>query len=149
MVTFENDHDRISFEFGAVARLLAFTDLRTLDLGSFEAQVIPPLRLRQRVILFNKRQLPIAYASWAYVTEAVAGELTQSLGRPLHLSEWNEGTILWLVDFVAPEGRARRLARELRDCLGETHAFVHSMRHDRSLCHPVRVRLSQRGRDCR
>lgn len=149
MVTFENDHDRISFEFGAVARLLAFTNLRTLDLGSLEAQVIPPLRLRQRIILFNKRQLPIAYASWAYVTEAVAAELTHSPARPLHLSEWNEGTILWLVDFVAPEGRAIGLARELRERLAGSHAFAHSVRYDRSLYRPVRVRLSERSRDCR
>jgi len=123
-----DEQDRISFEFGAILRLLSATDRRDLRLGSIEAQLIQPIRLRQVEIVYGARQLPLAYASWAFVTEEVATRLAADPEFLLHPSEWNEGTLLWIMDFVALRSRALPLARALRTRLSARHRSVFGRR---------------------
>jgi len=46
----------------------------------------------------------------------------------MDISEWNEGDRLWLVDFVAPFGEARNLARKLCNCYLPGNWRVRGMR---------------------
>lgn len=116
-----DEQDRISFEFGAILRLLSATGRRDLRLGSIEAQLMQPIRLRQVEIVYGPRRLPLAYASWAFVTTEVAARLAKEPTFLLHPSEWNEGTLLWIMDFVALKSRAFPLARALRTRLSARH----------------------------
>lgn len=130
---FEHEHDRISHAFGAIGRLIASTGYRSLKLGSVEAQLVPPIRLRQVRMMFGPKRIPLAFASWAFVSASVSDELRANPNRLLHLSEWNEGTILWIMDFVAIRGRAGDLARSLRDQLAVDHDEARWSRHGRSI----------------
>ena len=75
--------------------------------------VLPPVKLQQFRI-FRKNNLPIAFASWARLTEEaetrfVAGEVR------LQPTEWNAGDKLWLVDLVAPFGGGEEIIKQLRE----------------------------------
>lgn len=105
----------ISETFGSVLRVLLGTERRTFKLISIALQSMPALRLNQVCVLHNERGEPSGYALWAFVSDEVAAEMASNPDRILHYTEWNEGLNLWIVDFVAPSGNARALARKLAD----------------------------------
>ncbi len=85
---------------------------RHLFLNDLEWLVVPPVMLRQ-FALFRQGPRPIAYASWATVSEVVEKRL--AAGQPrLAPAEWRSGDRLWLMDMVAPFGGCDRLFAELR-----------------------------------
>jgi len=104
----------ISFHVGNVVRILLHTSRATFKIGSIEAQTRPAIKLRQVHFLYDERGSPIAYATWAFLEPSTGSELVEDGSRFLHFSEWNEGTELWIMDFVAPFGHALKLAQHLR-----------------------------------
>jgi hemolysin-activating ACP:hemolysin acyltransferase len=77
--------------------------------------VPPAIALRQVAFDFDVHGVPRALIAWAYLTETVSAELTANPWRELHVSEWNEGTELWIVALLgSPDGACRLLRRMLR-----------------------------------
>lgn len=74
--------------------------------------VMPPLMLKQFRI-FRKNNTPIAYASWARLTEEAETRVTAGNIR-LKPTDWNAGDRLWLIDLVAPFGGSEQILHELR-----------------------------------
>lgn len=82
-------------------------------LGELEWRVLPPLVLDQAK-LYYREDAPVAFASWARLSEAVAQRYRCS---PHHLTaaDWNSGEQLWLIDVFTPFGGAREVLKDLRE----------------------------------
>lgn len=65
--------------------------------------IVPPVELDQ-YLLIEKKGLPVAYCSWAYLDEKEELEYIKSSFR-LALESWNKGDRLWLIDWIAPFGK--------------------------------------------
>ena len=104
---------QLSANFGHAVRVLTSCARRTGMLQPLGVQLWPAVRLNQIGFLFNSRGSPVAFATWAFVTDETAQTLLSDPDYCMDISEWNEGDQLWLVDFVAPFGEARNLARKL------------------------------------
>jgi cytolysin-activating lysine-acyltransferase len=74
---------------------------------------VPPVALRQ-FRLWRRNNLPVAYASWAYLNEAAEARLMQGV-RKLSPTDWKSGDRLWLVDLVVPFGGTDEVLKELRE----------------------------------
>lgn len=74
-------------------------------------RLMPPLVLDQ-CRLFSKADLPWAFVSWAFVSDAVAERL-RSAAPVIAPHEWKSGTHPWLIDVVAPFGDVAAIAQEV------------------------------------
>lgn len=63
--------------------------------------LIPAIATKQIRIFCDRRGRPVGYLTWAFLTEATEQRWLANPDGILHLSEWNEGTRLWLIDLVA------------------------------------------------
>ena len=82
-------------------------------LADMEWYFLPPFRLRQFRV-FHKDKSPIAFVSWAYVSEEVEERLKSGATR-LKPEDWRSGDNLWLIDLCAPFGGGEFILRELRE----------------------------------
>jgi hemolysin-activating ACP:hemolysin acyltransferase len=105
---------QLSANFGHAVRVLTSSTRRTGTLQPLGIHLWPAVRLNQIGFLYNSKGSPVAFATWAFVTDEVAATMIADPDYCMDISEWNEGDQLWLVDFVAPFGEARNLARKLR-----------------------------------
>ncbi len=110
--------ERFAMQLGYAAMLLARTSRRSFSIGSLESWVAPAIVLRQIQFCFDEHGEPVAYATWAYLTDAMSGRMERDEVGLLHLSDWNAGLNLWVIDVVAPYGLDRPLVtRLLRSCV--------------------------------
>nr|WP_315490379.1 toxin-activating lysine-acyltransferase [uncultured Rhodoferax sp.] len=99
---------------GAVAWLMMQqAGARHTLLSELEWRVMPPLVLEQAK-LYMRDGAPIAYVSWALLSERVA---QRYLEAPHHLvaADWKSGDQVWIVDLLAPFGGAPEVMKELRE----------------------------------
>lgn len=99
---------------GQVVWLMRQSELhRHLFLADLDWLVLPAIQLKQ-FRLIRKDNVPIAYASWAYLNEDAAARLTSGEKR-LRPSDWKGGEELWLIDLITPFGGQEQIVRELKD----------------------------------
>jgi cytolysin-activating lysine-acyltransferase len=111
----ESEFERqLSANFGHASRVLVSSARRTQALKDLGLHLWPAVRLNQIGFLYNSKGSPVAFATWAFVTDEVAQTMLADPNYCMDISEWNEGDQLWMVDFVAPFGEARNLVRKLR-----------------------------------
>lgn len=79
--------------------------------GSFDAA----FRHRQLRYFFNGEGEPVGFVAWAKITIDVQRKMMKTASWNLHKSEWNEGEILWIVDFLALFGNLNSILEVLRD----------------------------------
>lgn len=86
---------------------------RNTLLSELEWRVLPPLVLDQAKLYFRDAS-PLAYASWAMLSDDAAQRYRQA---PHHLaaSDWQSGSQIWLVDILAPFGGAQQILTDLRE----------------------------------
>ncbi|HEY9108584.1 MAG TPA: toxin-activating lysine-acyltransferase [Roseateles sp.] len=72
---------------------------------------MPPLVLDQ-CRLFTKADLPWAFVSWAFVSDAVAERLRSAV-PVIAPHEWKSGPHPWLIDVVAPFGDVAAVTQEV------------------------------------
>jgi hemolysin-activating ACP:hemolysin acyltransferase len=95
---------------GQVTWLLSLSPQhRYMFLADFEWRIRPAIVLRQ-CRLFHSKGRVVAFVSWAYVSDEVAGRLQLMPGR-LAPQEWRGGNKFMLVDVVAPFGGAEQLVQ--------------------------------------
>lgn len=100
---------------GALTQILAASQAhQTRDMAFFRQVVNPLLSHDQIAILYNARQEAVAYYCWAFLAPDVEERVFTSGDWNLHISEWNEGTSLWLVDFAAPFGHLDMVIRDIK-----------------------------------
>ena len=94
-------------------------------LSELEWRVMPALVLDQAK-LFMRESAPVAYVSWARLSEDVAKRYQQS---PHHLSalDWKSGEQIWIVDLCTPFGGIQEVMKDLRESVftgQEIHQFT-------------------------
>jgi len=82
-------------------------------LADLEWYFLPPFRHRQFRV-FHKDKAPIAFVSWAYVSEEVEERLKSGATR-LKPEDWRSGENLWLIDLCVPFGGGEFILKELRE----------------------------------
>lgn len=104
-------------------------------IASIAAWILPPARLRQLHFFRDPHHNAVGYMTWAFLADDVEVRWRSQTSGKWHLSEWNEGETLWIVDFVALPGTlracidqaVRRLGRHGRACY--LHRREASQRH--------------------
>lgn len=94
-------------------------------LSELEWRVMPALVLDQAK-LFMRENAPIAYVSWARLSDDVAKRYQQA---PHHLSasDWRSGEQIWIVDLCTPFGGIQEVMKDLRESVfpgQEIHQFT-------------------------
>jgi len=96
---------------GEVAAVMLQSPLhRRHQIASLAVWLEPALLLEQLAIVHDERGVPLGYVAWALVTPEVLIRLVSSPLTLLHISEWNEGECLWIMDFGCRPGFARGVA---------------------------------------
>jgi cytolysin-activating lysine-acyltransferase len=96
----------------AVWLMMNMPNYRHVFLSDLEWMVLPAILLNQ-YRLFNADGKVVAFAAWAYLSEAVEKRLQETDPR-LAPAEWKSGDRLWLIDLFAPFGHAEASLTELR-----------------------------------
>jgi len=73
-----------------------------------------PAVLMKQFRIYNKQNVPLAYASWAFLSEEAERRLTSGVRR-IPPSDWNSGERAWLIDLVAPFGGAEEFLADLKE----------------------------------
>ena len=121
-------HQKRCEQVGYATELLLRTSRRSFSLSSIEYWVLPAIALRQIKFFFDVRGSPIAYIMWAFLSSEVSNRMERDDVNVLHLSEWNEGLDLWVLDLVAPYGHARAVTTFARHQLFKDHYRVRAIR---------------------
>lgn len=99
---------------GAVSWLMMQqSSTRHTLLSELEWRVMPALVLDQAK-LFMRESAPIAYVSWARLSDEVATRY-QTPPHQLTPADWQSGDQIWLIDLCAPFGGAQKVMKELRE----------------------------------
>ncbi len=71
----------------------------------------PAFRHGSIALYFNSMSEPVAYFVWAFLAPDVEERFMNSGQFDLHLSEWNEGNQLWIIDCAVKPGYFASIAR--------------------------------------
>ena len=84
---------------------------RRFTVADIHRLVYPPI-INDQYKLYHEDDKPVAYASWAYLSEEVRVKYLSRLGT-FRADEWRSGTELWFIDFIAPFGYPAKYVRDL------------------------------------
>jgi hemolysin-activating ACP:hemolysin acyltransferase len=132
--SFKNESERkLAEQIGSVTYLDCLTCGSSIDPHKLRSRLLPPLRLQQIKIFYHQnRHFPIGYVTWAFLAPDVERRLLEDPTSELHLSEWNEGTDVWIMDLVAP-GYCIEIIHHIKQQMFLEHNAVHWLpRRDRS-----------------
>jgi cytolysin-activating lysine-acyltransferase len=86
-----------------------------------------PALVLDQAKLFMRDNAPIAYVSWAKLSEDVAKRY-QAAPHHLSASDWNSGEQIWIVDLCTPFGGMQEVMKDLRE-----NVFPHQPIHQFTL----------------
>jgi hemolysin-activating ACP:hemolysin acyltransferase len=79
-------------------------------LASIKAWLYPAAQLQQLHIFIGKDRRLLGYMTWAWFDVETEARWRRGQIGMLHISEWNEGDRLWILDLVAMPGNGRLCA---------------------------------------
>lgn len=107
--------DKMYQLMGEVLSLLTVSPLhRQFTVLDVPAIILPPIHLNQFRIYKNTKGKAVGLVTWAYFSKEVEEKYLNGQ-MILPLEDWKSGDILYLTDFIAPYGDARKIARDLRN----------------------------------
>lgn len=132
-------------QLGYACELLYSCPRRSFPISAIEYWIAPAIALGQIQFFFDVRGKPVAYLTWAFLSDQVSARMERDAINVLHLSEWNEGLNLWVLDLVAPYGHAGLVCRHIRGEMFEYATLVRGVKRsgDEEM---VRVRKFRRLR---
>lgn len=95
----------------ATSVMLASPMHRHVFLTELEWLLVPAIGLGQ-IRVFHHDTVPVAFATWAFLSADVSKRFRQGMGR-LKPNEWHCGDELWLVELCAPYGGVKELVDDL------------------------------------
>ncbi len=103
----------------SILQLMLQSDMhKGVSMRTFARIAVPPLHLAQCALWYDTDHTPVAYASWAYLTdEASEGYAAQT--RVIQPTDWNAGENPWIINFICPFGGVMSAVRDLYDILPE------------------------------
>jgi len=135
----------LSFQetLGHVCQILYSCTREEYPLAALKYWTAPAIELNQIALFKSLQGMPIGYMTWAFLSDEVSTRMEMDAINVLHISEWNEGLNLWILDFVAPFGHAKDISRYVRGEMFSRAAVVKALkrREDDSL---IRVRTFRR-----
>lgn len=84
--------------------MMTSKNLKNRRFEILETLINPAFRHGYVTVLFNTVSEPVAYFIWAYLTPDVEERIMRTGTLDLHLSEWNEGEQLWILDCAVRKG---------------------------------------------
>lgn len=81
--------------------------------SELEWRVLPALMLDQAK-LYLKDEAPIAFVSWARLSDAAA-QRYKAAPHQLTMTDWTSGDQIWLIDVLTPFGGAQDILKDLRE----------------------------------
>ncbi|WP_081063680.1 toxin-activating lysine-acyltransferase [Burkholderia multivorans] len=108
-------------ELGCVASLmLAKPTVSNYELARLTAWILPAIELRQIKVFFDASGNPAGFVTWAFLSDDVSRTVASG-GFISHLSEWNEGRDLWLIDLSIRRGGLADVFRFIREKFSSEH----------------------------
>lgn len=125
-LSFKNETERtISEQLGAIAYLNCLVCRESLEPQKVHGRLFPALRLGQVKVIYNQtRHQPVGYLTWAFLAPDVERRLLADPAAELHVSEWNEGDRVWIMDFVAPD-YCTELVHHIKEEMFADHSAIH------------------------
>ncbi|MBZ0104457.1 MAG: toxin-activating lysine-acyltransferase [Sulfuricella denitrificans] len=81
--------------------------------ADLEWRIMPPLALDQAK-LYMRDDAPLAFVSWALLSEEVVARYRQAPYR-LAPGDWKSGEQVWIIDIIAPFGGSEDVLKDLRE----------------------------------
>lgn len=75
--------------------------------------VIPAIKHDMIKFFFDDDGDVVGYVIWASLSEDVESRFLSEGDLRLHISEWNEGRSIWVLDMIVPYGHVRHVLRKL------------------------------------
>lgn len=95
-----------------------------MGLGALMGMLDSAIQLEQVKIYFSDYGECMGYVVWALLAPDVERRFLGGKDLSLHITEWNEGASLWIIDFLVPRGSLHYVLRDLRDCLFKDYDTV-------------------------
>jgi cytolysin-activating lysine-acyltransferase len=102
----------------AVSLMLPMAKYQEWRLADLKARVLPPIALRQCKI-FRQKGFPVAFVSWALVSEDIEKRLATKPELPLMPREWRSGSRLCFIDIASPKGNEAEIKDAVRKQLAK------------------------------
>jgi hemolysin-activating ACP:hemolysin acyltransferase len=83
-------------------------------IASLSVWIEPAILLDQIHFLRDRGNNVVGYVTWALLAEDTENRLMHDPEVIFHLSEWNEGDRLWIMDMVLLDGRIKPFLEEVR-----------------------------------
>jgi cytolysin-activating lysine-acyltransferase len=83
------------------------------SISHFNKIIRPAITHGKIRIYFSTRGEPVAYYVWAHLAPDVEADLLAGKPINLHISEWNEGENVWILDLAAPLGHFGELKKQI------------------------------------
>jgi len=83
-----------------------------LFLSDYEWLILPAISAKQFVLFRGQQNEPIAFVSWANVSEQVERRLTDKNSK-LQPADWKSGNNTYIIDIISPFGPAKALLKQL------------------------------------
>ena len=127
-------HMNFAEVLGWAVHLLAHTGkYRDYPLACVELWLVPAARMRQLHLIKELDGRLIGYMTWARFAADTEQRWIHDPEVTLHPSEWNEGGRLWILDFIAAPGYARRCIALVKKHFPECHE-LRFLRRDTEGC---------------
>jgi cytolysin-activating lysine-acyltransferase len=94
---------------GAVWLWLHSSSHRNMPLSGLSALLLPAITSRQ-FLLASQNGRPVAYISWANLSEEAEHRYLNQHPLLMPEADWNSGDRMWLLDWVAPFGHTSAMA---------------------------------------
>lgn len=119
--------------FGGVVALMRHSPIHCrYTVRDLDRLIIPPLMLDQYAVVANDAGCVTGFASWAYLTKGTLDAFRDGTNH-LEPQDWAAGTIQFLVDVIAPEGRyVRPLIAEIKRAIKGPIVFRRNYSRNRS-----------------
>jgi cytolysin-activating lysine-acyltransferase len=100
----------------AVSLMVAMPRYQEWRIADLKARILPPIALRQCKI-FRQKGFPVAFVSWALLSEEIEKRFETNPELPLSPREWRSGSRLRIVDVASPKGNEAEIRETVRNQL--------------------------------
>jgi cytolysin-activating lysine-acyltransferase len=99
--------------FGTISWLWTKSPMhQTWAIQSFSQYVWPAMMNRQFLLARDQKNGPMAYVSWAKFNAETEKKYLRNVNS-IEPSDWNSGDRIWFIDWIAPFGGSRRVAKKI------------------------------------
>jgi cytolysin-activating lysine-acyltransferase len=102
----------------AVGLMMSVQKYQEWRIADLKARLLPPITLRQCKI-FRHKGFPVAFVSWAMVSDQIEGRLESNPELPLLPREWRSGPRLCFMDIASPKGNEAEIKDAVRKQLAK------------------------------